>query len=172
MNFRMFAKIIENSFNLLRQTVTLKESNVNPISFPVPRAPIGELKLTPIIDKQQQALTCNLTRLPVPGRLGNHDRHDDGANRRAPPVAELGRAVVSREKRELLDGQVERASILNLDARNSTHPIQTSIDNESHAANAVDAITYGKGEAFLRMLEAYFGAEPSRKSMRADMARH
>ena len=70
MNFRMFAKIIENSFNLLRQTVTLKESNVNPISFPVPRAPIGELKLTPIIDKQQQALTSNLTRLLVPGRLG------------------------------------------------------------------------------------------------------
>ncbi|GGE66653.1 hypothetical protein GCM10008020_08720 [Massilia psychrophila] len=38
------------------------------------RAPIGkdigELKLTPLIDKQQQTLTSNLTRLLVPGRLG------------------------------------------------------------------------------------------------------
>ncbi|PIL41119.1 hypothetical protein CR103_03150 [Massilia psychrophila] len=59
----------------------MKEKNVNPISLPASglhlarrRAPIGkdigELKLTPLIDKQQQTLTSNLTRLLVPGRLG------------------------------------------------------------------------------------------------------
>jgi aminopeptidase N len=74
--------------------------------------------------------------------------------------------------RPFLDGQVEREGILNLDARKTTHPIQTPIVNESQAANAFDAITYGKGEAFLRMLEAYLGEEPFRKGIRAYMAQH
>jgi aminopeptidase N len=76
------------------------------------------------------------------------------------------------EWRPFLDAQVERESVLNLDARKSTHPIQTPVANESQAANAFDAITYGKGQAFLRMLEAYLGEEPFRKGIRAYMAKH
>ncbi|MDB5918835.1 MAG: aminopeptidase [Massilia sp.] len=74
--------------------------------------------------------------------------------------------------RTFLEGQVDREGILNLDARKTTHPIQTPVDNESQAANAFDAITYGKGEAFLRMLEAYLGEEPFRRGIRAYMAQH
>ncbi|HEU5436751.1 MAG TPA: M1 family metallopeptidase [Telluria sp.] len=76
------------------------------------------------------------------------------------------------EWRPYLDGQVEREGVLNLDARKSTHPIQTPVVTEAQAANAFDAITYGKGEAFLRMLEAYLGEEPFRKGIRAYMAKH
>ncbi|WP_426193810.1 M1 family metallopeptidase [Massilia sp. DWR3-1-1] len=76
------------------------------------------------------------------------------------------------EWRSDLDGQVEREGVLNLDARKSTHPIQTPVATEAQAANAFDAITYGKGEAFLRMLEAYLGEEPFRKGIRAYMAKH
>jgi aminopeptidase N len=68
--------------------------------------------------------------------------------------------------------QVERESVLNADARKTTHPIQTQVDTEEQAADAFDAITYSKGQAFLRMLEAYLGEEPFRKGMRAYMARH
>jgi aminopeptidase N len=76
------------------------------------------------------------------------------------------------EWRPFLDGQVEREGVLDLDARKTTHPIQTPVLNEAQAANAFDAITYGKGQAFLRMLEAYLGEEPFRKGIRAYMVRH
>jgi aminopeptidase N len=76
------------------------------------------------------------------------------------------------EWRPFLDDLVEREGVLNLDARKTTHPIQTPVLNEAQAANAFDAITYGKGQAFLRMLEAYLGEEPFRKGIRAYMAKH
>lgn len=68
--------------------------------------------------------------------------------------------------------QVEREGVLDADARTTTHPIQTRIDTDEQAADAFDAITYTKGQALLRMLEAYLGEEPFRKGMRAYMARH
>ena len=76
------------------------------------------------------------------------------------------------EWRPFLDDLVEREAVLNLDARKTTHPIQTPVLNEAQAANAFDAITYGKGQGFLRMLEAYLGEEPFRKGIRAYMAKH
>jgi aminopeptidase N len=76
------------------------------------------------------------------------------------------------EWRPYLEGQADREYVLNLDARKTTHPIQTPVLNEDQAANAFDNITYGKGEAFLRMLEAYLGEEPFRKGIRAYMAKH
>ncbi|MDB5804933.1 MAG: aminopeptidase [Betaproteobacteria bacterium] len=76
------------------------------------------------------------------------------------------------EWRPYLDSLVERENVLNLDARKTTHPIQTPVLNELQAANAFDSITYGKGQAFLRMLEAYLGEEPFRKGIRAYMASH
>lgn len=76
------------------------------------------------------------------------------------------------EWRPYLEAMAEREYVMNLDARKTTHPIQTRIDTEEQAAAAFDAITYMKGQAFLRMLEAYLGEEPFRKGMRAYMARH
>ena len=76
------------------------------------------------------------------------------------------------EWRPYLDGIVERESVLNLDARKTTHPIQTRIDNEEQAASAFDAITYIKGQGFLRMLENYVGETRFRKGIRAYMAAH
>jgi aminopeptidase N len=76
------------------------------------------------------------------------------------------------EWRPYLDGIVERESVLNLDARKTTHPIQTRIDNEEQAAGAFDAITYVKGQGFLRMLENYVGEAKFRKGIRAYMAAH
>ena len=76
------------------------------------------------------------------------------------------------EWRPYLDGIAEREYVLNLDSRKTTHPIQTRIDNEAQAANAFDAITYQKGQGFLRMLEAYLGEDAFRKGIRAYMTRH
>ncbi|KQQ86792.1 hypothetical protein ASF77_19040 [Massilia sp. Leaf139] len=76
------------------------------------------------------------------------------------------------EWRPYLDGIAEREGVLNLDARKTTHPIQTRIDNEEQAAGAFDAITYVKGQGFLRMLEAYVGEDHFRKGIRAYMAKH
>ena len=76
------------------------------------------------------------------------------------------------EWRPHLDGIAEREGVLNLDARKTTHPIQTRIDNEEQAAGAFDSITYVKGQGFLRMLEAYVGEDQFRKGIRAYMAKH
>lgn len=76
------------------------------------------------------------------------------------------------EWRPYLDDIAEREYVMNLDARKTTHPIQTPIDNEEQAAAAFDAITYSKGQAFLRMLEAYLGEDNFRKGIRAYMAKH
>jgi aminopeptidase N len=53
------------------------------------------------------------------------------------------------------------------DAQVSTHPIQQHISDELQAANAFDAITYQKGEAVLRMFEAYLGPDIFRAGIRA-----
>jgi aminopeptidase N len=76
------------------------------------------------------------------------------------------------EWRPYLEGMAEREYVMNLDARKTTHPIQTPIETEEQAAAAFDAITYMKGQAFLRMLEAYLGEDAFRKGIRAYMARH
>jgi aminopeptidase N len=76
------------------------------------------------------------------------------------------------EWRPYLEGMAEREYVMNLDARKTTHPIQSRIDTEEQAAAAFDAITYMKGQAFLRMLEAWLGEDAFRKGMRAYMARH
>ncbi len=76
------------------------------------------------------------------------------------------------EWRPYLDDIAEREYVMNLDARKTTHPIQTRIDTEEQAAAAFDAITYSKGQAFLRMLEAYLGEDNFRKGIRAYIAKH
>jgi aminopeptidase N len=58
------------------------------------------------------------------------------------------------------------------DSLRSTHPILQPVTDESQANDAFDDITYGKGQAFLRMLENYLGEETFRDGMRIYMAKH
>jgi aminopeptidase N len=76
------------------------------------------------------------------------------------------------EWRPYLAGIGDRERVMNLDARKTTHPIQTPVETEAQAADAFDDITYEKGQAFLRMLEAYLGEDAFRKGIRAYMAKH
>jgi aminopeptidase N len=76
------------------------------------------------------------------------------------------------EWRPYLANIADREHVMNLDARKTTHPIQTPVETEAQAADAFDEITYEKGQAFLRMLEAYLGEDAFRKGIRAYMARH
>ncbi len=56
------------------------------------------------------------------------------------------------------------------DARVTSHPIQVHVANELEAETAFDSeITYAKGEAFLRMLEAYLGPDTFRDGVRRYM---
>jgi aminopeptidase N len=52
------------------------------------------------------------------------------------------------------------------DARASSHPIEQHVTDELQAANAFDEITYDKGEAVLRMLEAFLGPDVFRDGIR------
>jgi aminopeptidase N len=76
------------------------------------------------------------------------------------------------EWRPYLSAIAGRESVMNLDSRKTTHPIQTPIETEAQAADAFDAITYEKGQAFLRMLEAWLGEDAFRRGIRAYMAKH
>ena len=58
------------------------------------------------------------------------------------------------------------------DALKSSHPIYQRVTNESQAAEAFDRITYDKGQAFVRMLEAYLGEEPFRQGIRSYIGKH
>jgi aminopeptidase N len=66
------------------------------------------------------------------------------------------------------DGSKESA--MNADARITSHPIQTHVENELQADSAFDSeITYSKGEAFLRMTEQYLGPDTFRTGIRSYM---
>jgi len=71
---------------------------------------------------------------------------------------------------ELQDGSKERA--MRSDARLASHPIQQHVANELQAANAFDEITYEKGEAVLRMFEAFLGPDVFRDGVRRYMQAH
>src|SRR5258705_7129830 len=59
------------------------------------------------------------------------------------------------------------------DSRSSSHAIQQHVTDEVQANNAFDSdITYRKGQAFLRMLEASLGEDVFRSAMRRYMRRH
>ena len=69
---------------------------------------------------------------------------------------------------ELEDASKERA--MQADARTTSHAIQQHVTNELEAANSFDPdITYNKGEAFLRMLEAYLSEDTFRDGIRRYM---
>ena len=61
---------------------------------------------------------------------------------------------------------------LEADALDSTHPIHVPVDSAEALGEISDAITYGKGAAVLRMVEAYLGAEPFRKGVSRYLREH
>lgn len=66
-------------------------------------------------------------------------------------------------------GEVEGAAMAP-DALSSTHPIVQPVRNAESAS--FDGITYQKGQAVIRMLETYIGADAFRDGVRAYMAEH
>jgi aminopeptidase N len=74
--------------------------------------------------------------------------------------------------RSWLNGYGQKEFAMALDARRTSHPIQQKVADESEAMLAFDGITYSKGQAFIRMLEAYLGERPFRDGIRAYMAAH
>jgi aminopeptidase N len=66
-----------------------------------------------------------------------------------------------------------RESAMRADARVTSHPIRQHVADERQADNAFDSeITYSKGEAVLRMLEAYLGSDAFREGVRGLMRDH
>lgn len=51
------------------------------------------------------------------------------------------------------------------DALPSTHPVHVPIDSPASLGETADAVTYGKGGAVLRMIEAYLGEETFRRGI-------
>jgi aminopeptidase N len=63
-------------------------------------------------------------------------------------------------------------SAMDLDARLGTHPVITPIRNVFEAAAAFDQITYSKGMAVVRMLEAFVGEDAFRAGVRTYIKKH
>ncbi len=62
---------------------------------------------------------------------------------------------------------LDKESAMDADARLTSHPIAVHIATENQSENAFDSeITYAKGQAFLRMLEAYLGDDVFRDGVR------
>lgn len=66
----------------------------------------------------------------------------------------------------------EKHSVMQEDARDGTHPIITPILDVLQASEAFDSITYIKGAAVIRMLEAYLGEVVFRAGVRRYMREH
>jgi aminopeptidase N len=68
---------------------------------------------------------------------------------------------------------VAKENAMQADARVTSHPIQVHVTDELQAANAFDpSITYDKGQAVLRMLEAYLGPDTFRAGVRGYIKAH
>jgi aminopeptidase N len=61
---------------------------------------------------------------------------------------------------------------MRLDSRSGTHPVITDIPDVFAASAAFDGITYQKGQAVIRMLEAYTGEEAFRAGVRNYMKKY
>lgn len=60
-----------------------------------------------------------------------------------------------------------KETAMNADAKRNSHPIEQHVTGEAEAEASFDsAITYNKGQAFLRMLEAYLGEATFRDGIR------
>jgi aminopeptidase N len=66
----------------------------------------------------------------------------------------------------------DKEGAMRTDAGQGAHPIITPINDVLQAGGAFDEITYGKGAAVIRMLEAYVGEENFRAGVRRYIAAH
>ncbi|MEI9964224.1 MAG: M1 family metallopeptidase [Caulobacteraceae bacterium] len=71
-----------------------------------------------------------------------------------------------------LDEADSREGAFALDAASATHPIVQAKDTTAETNEIGDAITYEKGAAVVRMLEAYVGPDNWREGVRAYMKEH
>lgn len=71
-----------------------------------------------------------------------------------------------------LDAIGGREAAMALDALKTTHPVVQHVETVEQASQAFDSITYSKGEAVIRMLEDYVGADAWRAGVRAYMKKH
>ena len=71
-----------------------------------------------------------------------------------------------------LQAAASQQEAMDLDARSGTHPVITPIHDVFQAANAFDMITYQKGKAVVRMLEAYVGEDAFRAGVRTYIKKH
>jgi puromycin-sensitive aminopeptidase len=69
-----------------------------------------------------------------------------------------------------IDFQSRGNGAMSTDSLSATHAIYTPVATPAEAAELFDAITYGKGSAVLRMLEAFLGEDAFRRGLRAYMA--
>jgi aminopeptidase N len=72
----------------------------------------------------------------------------------------------------VLDTVGVREGAMSRDAVATTHPIVQKIDTVEQASQAFDTITYSKGEAVIRMLEAYVGSEAWRQGVHNYLKAH
>ena len=83
--------------------------------------------------------------------------------------------IVDRWKpgwRVWMDFEVGKGAALHLDALKSSHPIRAEVRNAEEAGESFDAITYEKGGAILRMIEAWLAEDRFREGIRLYMRRH
>jgi len=71
-----------------------------------------------------------------------------------------------------LDAVGSRDAAMGRDSVAATHPVVQHIETVEQASQAFDVITYQKGEAVIRMLEAYVGEDAWRSGVRAYMQAH
>lgn len=71
-----------------------------------------------------------------------------------------------------LDAVLSVQDTLDLDSRRGARRIRQPIRDGGDVYNAFDAITYGKGAAVLRMIEAWIGEQSFREGVRAYMREH
>jgi aminopeptidase N len=68
--------------------------------------------------------------------------------------------------------QAGQQGAMRLDSRAGTHPVIADIPDVFAASNAFDAITYQKGQAVIRMLEAYVGEDAFKTGVRSYIKQH
>ncbi len=65
-----------------------------------------------------------------------------------------------------------RSHSMDIDALSSTRPIEFPVASPEEANQMFDSLTYGKGQAVLRMLEVYLGEETFRRGIATYLANH
>ncbi len=81
-------------------------------------------------------------------------------------------AKLHPEWNSVLDEVTVRETAMARDAVSTTHPVVQHVETVEQANQAFDSITYSKGEAVIRMLEGYVGAETWRQGVRDYIKAH